>query len=57
MNTFRVFEYYIPTTFFSIRRHMTLGNILEYLLMEITNIIVIRFITLTEYFIFHNFFP
>lgn len=47
----------IPAAFLSIPRHMAICYILKNLLMEITDIIIIRFIPLTKNFITYSFFP
>ena len=53
-DTLRILEDYIPTTLFAIGRNVALGNILKDFLMEVSNVIVVRLVTLAENFIFYN---
>lgn len=53
----RILINHIPTTFFTIWWNMTVFNILENSLMEVSNIVIIRLISLAEDFVAYNFFP
>ena len=56
-NTVVIFINDIPTAFLSIRRNMTILYVLENTLMEVSDIIVIRLISLSKNLITHNFIP
>ena len=56
-NTFRIFIYYIPSTFSTIFRNMTICYKAKNPLVEISNIIIIGLISLSKNFITNRFFP
>ena len=56
-NTVRVFIYNIPTTFLPIVGNAAFVYVLKYTLMKITNVIVVRLVSLTEYLVTNDFFP